>query len=75
VAKGFSHKEGVDYDDTFAPVSRYTSIKVMIFIIVEMGWKMYQMDVKMTSINDIIEEEVYMEQPEDFEVQGMDSHI
>jgi hypothetical protein len=75
VAKGFSQKEGVDYDETFAPVARYTSIRAVISIAAEMGWKIHQMDVKTTFLNGIIEEEVYIEQPEGFEVQGRDSHV
>jgi hypothetical protein len=70
VAKGFSQKEGIDYDETFAPVARYTSIRAVISIAAEMGWKIHQMDVKTTFLNGIIEEEVYIEQPEGFEVQG-----
>jgi len=61
VAKGFSQKEGIDYDETFAPVVRYTSIRAVILIATEMGWKIHQMDVKTTFLNDIIGEEVYIE--------------
>jgi hypothetical protein len=57
VAKGFSQKEGVDYDETFTPVARYTSIRVVISIAAEMGWRIHQMDVKTTFLNGIIEEE------------------
>jgi hypothetical protein len=46
VAKGFSQKEGIDYDETFAPVWRYTLIRVVISIAIEMGWKIHQTDVK-----------------------------
>jgi hypothetical protein len=63
VAKGFSEKEGIDYDETFALVVRYTSIMAVISIAVEMGWKIHQLDVKTTFLNVIIEEEVYIEQP------------
>jgi hypothetical protein len=63
VAKGFSQKEEVGYDKTFAPVARYTSIRVVISIVAEMGWKIHQMDVKTTFLNGIIEEEVYIEKP------------
>jgi hypothetical protein len=56
-------------------VVRYTSIRAMISIEVEMGWKIHQMDVKTTFFNDIIEEEVYIEQLEGFEVHGRDSHV
>eukprot|EP00253_Pinus_taeda_P014179 PITA_14179 len=41
VAKGFSQIEGVDYDKTFAPVSRYTSIQSLISIVAEMGWQIH----------------------------------
>jgi hypothetical protein len=45
VAQGFSQVEGVDYDETFVPVARYTSIKTVISIAAKMGWKIHQMDV------------------------------
>jgi hypothetical protein len=48
VARWFSQVEGFDYDETFAPFARYTSIRAMISIATEMGWKIYQMDVKTT---------------------------
>jgi hypothetical protein len=63
VARGFSQKEGVDYEETFTPVGRYTSIRVIISIASEMGWRIHQMDVKTTFLNGVIEEEVYIEQP------------
>jgi hypothetical protein len=63
VAWGFSQIEGVDYDETFAPVARYTSIRTIIAIAAEMGWHIHQMDVKTAFLNGFIEEEVYIEQP------------
>ena len=54
VARGFSQVEGVDYDETFALVSRYTSIRAVISIATEMGWKIHQMDVKTAFLNGII---------------------
>jgi hypothetical protein len=62
VARGFSQREGVDYEETFAPVARYSSIRAVISIASEMGWSIHQMDVKTAFLNDIIEEEVYIEQ-------------
>ena len=64
VAQGFSHVEGVHYDETFAPVAHYTSIRSLITIVAEMGWKIHQMDVKTAFLNGIIQEEVYVEQPQ-----------
>ena len=54
VARGFSQVEGVDYEETFAPVARYTSIRSIISIAAEMGWKIHQMDVKTTFLNGFI---------------------
>jgi hypothetical protein len=54
VARGFSQVEGVDYDETFAPVARYTSIRSVISIAAEMGWKIHQMDVKTVFLNGLI---------------------
>ena len=51
VARGFSQ---VDYDETFELVARYTSIRVVISIAAEMGWKIHQMDVKTTFLNGLI---------------------
>jgi hypothetical protein len=75
VVRGFSQIEGVDYDETFVPVVRYTYIQSIIDIATEMGWRIHQMDVKTTFLNGFIEEEVYIEQPKGFEVLGRESHV
>ena len=64
VARGFSQKEGVDYDETFAHMARHTSIILIISIASDMGWKLHQINVKTAFLNGIIEEEVYIEQLE-----------
>ena len=63
VSRGFSKKEGIDYEETFAPIARYTSIRTIIALAAKMKWKLHQMDVKTTFLNGVIEEEVYIEQP------------
>jgi hypothetical protein len=75
VAKGFSQVEGIDYEETFAPVARYSSIRSILALSVQMGWKIHQMDVKTTFLNGVIEEEVYIEQPEGFETFDRESHV
>jgi hypothetical protein len=75
IARGFSKKEGEDYDETFAPVTRYTSIRAIMSLVVSMGWSLHQMDVKTTFLNGAIEEEVYIEQPQGFEVHSRDTHV
>jgi hypothetical protein len=74
VARGFSQIEGVDYDETFAPVARYTSIRTIIAIVAELGWRIHQMDVKTAFLNGFIEE-VYIEQPQGFEVSDRETHM
>jgi hypothetical protein len=63
VAKGFSQREGVEYEETFAPIARYTSIQVVISIASVFGRQIHQMDVKTTFSNGVIEDEVYIEYP------------
>ena len=75
VTRGFSQKEGTNYEETFAPVARYTSIRTIIALAVKIKWKMHQMDVKTAFLNAVIEEEVYIEQPLGFEVEDRKSHV
>ena len=63
VPKGFSQKEGIDYEETFAPVARYSTIRTIISLAAKMGWRVHQMDVKTAFLNGVIEEEVYIKQP------------
>jgi hypothetical protein len=75
VARGFSQVEGVDYDETFAPVARYMSICTIIALAASMGWKLHQMDVKTGFLNGEIEEEVYIEHLEGFMIHNEKSHV
>jgi hypothetical protein len=75
VARGFSQVEGLDYDKTFAPVARYTSIRSIIALAAPMDWKLHQMDVKTAFLNGEIEEEVYIEQREGFVIHNERSHV
>ena len=75
VARGFSQKEGIDYEETFALVARYTSIRTIIALAAKMKRKLHQMDVKTTFLNGVIKEEVYIEKPQGFEVEDKKSHV
>ena len=75
VAKGYAQEEGIDYKEIFAPVARYTSIRTVISLAAQMGWGIHQMDVKTTFLNWVIEEEVYIEQPEGFETHEKKYHV
>jgi hypothetical protein len=75
VSHGFSQKEGIDYEETFAPIARYTSIITIIALTTKIKWKLHQMDVKTYFLNGVIEKEVYIEQPQGFEVEDRKSHV
>jgi hypothetical protein len=75
VVRGFSQKEGIDYEETFSPLARYTSIRTIIALAAKMKWKLHQMDVKTTFLNGVIEEEVYIEQTQGFEVEDRKTHV
>ena len=64
VAKGFSQKQNVDYFDTFASVTRISSIHILIVLTSIHKLFIQQMDVKTTFLNGDLEEEIYMLQPE-----------
>ena len=65
-SQGFSQIEGIDYEETFAPVARYSSIRTILTLSAQMGWHNHQMNVNTAFLNKIIEEEVYIEQPKGF---------
>ena len=62
VAKGYNQEEKNDYDETFAPIARLEAIRLLLAYASSMNIKLYQMDVKSTFLNRIINEEVYVEQ-------------
>eukprot|EP00731_Ephydatia_muelleri_P012155 Em0006g1049a len=63
VAKGFTQKHGIDYDETFSPVVRFTSVRTILAFAVQNGMMVHQMDVVTAFLNGTLEEEIYMEQP------------
>ena len=74
MAKAFSQKEGIDYEETFTPVARYSSIWTIISLAAEMGWRVHQMDVKTVFLDRVIQEEVFIEQLKGFDVENKETH-
>jgi hypothetical protein len=66
VAKGYSQVEGLDFDETFAPVARFELIHMLLAYATHHGFKLYQLDVKSAFLNSLIKEEVYVEQSPNF---------
>ena len=58
--------ERIDFDETFAPVARLQSIRILLAIAIHLNFKLYQMDVKSAFLNGMLQEEVYVEEPKGF---------
>ena len=75
VAQGYTQIEGVDFDETFAPVARLESIRLLLAISCIMKIKLHQMDVKSAFLNGFLNEEAYVEQPKGFEDPHFPNHV
>jgi hypothetical protein len=75
VAKGYSRVEGLDFDETYAPVAWLESIHILPTYVTYHGFKLFQMDVKSVFFNGPIKEEVYVEQPPGFEDTEYPNHV
>jgi Reverse transcriptase (RNA-dependent DNA polymerase) len=75
VAKGYSQQEGIDFSETFAPVARFSSIRILLALGAHYDWEIHQMDVKTAFLNGELEEEIYMEQPEGFIEKGKENLV
>jgi hypothetical protein len=67
IAQGYSQVEGLDFGETFAPITHLETIKILLAFATSKGFKLYQMDVKSAFLNGVIYEEVYVRQPSGFE--------
>ncbi|KAI8421244.1 hypothetical protein MSG28_008301 [Choristoneura fumiferana] len=75
VAKGFNQVYGIDYLETFSPVVRNSSLRMLFALAAEEGMKMHHLDVDTAFLNGILEEEVYMSQPEGFIKPGQEDKV
>jgi hypothetical protein len=75
VAKGYTQKEGEDFFDTYSPVTRLTTIRVLLSLAASYDLLVHQMDVKMAFLNGELEEEIYMDQLDGFVSKGQEGMV
>jgi histone deacetylase 1/2 len=75
VARGFTQQEGLDYSETFSPVFKPTTIRLVLTIVVSKGWKIRQLDVHNVFLNGSLREVVYMKQPPGFVNPALPAHV
>ena len=75
VAKGFTQKGGIDYKETFFPVSKKYSLRIIMALVAHFDLELHQMDVKTAFLNRSLEEKVYMDQHEGFSIKGKEQMV
>jgi hypothetical protein len=75
VAQGYTQVEGLDFDETFAPVARLEAIRILLAYACSRNIKLYQIDVKSSFLNRKISELVFVEQPPGFEDPTKPNHV
>ena len=75
VAKGYTQVQGIDYEETFSLVARYKSIQYLLAHAALLDWEIETMDVKLVYLHGVLNEEIYMEQPEGFVTKGEENKV
>ena len=75
VTKGYMQVQGIDYEETFSPVARYKSIRYLLAHAALLDWEIEAMDVKLAHLHGVLDEEIYMEQPEGFIAKGEENKV
>lgn len=75
VAKGYAQEKGVDYNEVFAPVARWDTIRMVIALAARNGWKLFQLDVKSAFLHGELKEDVYIAQPPGYVVKGEEEKV
>jgi len=75
VARGFTQQEGIDYSETFSPVVKHATVRLVFSIVVSRNWKVHQLDIHNAFLNGVLTKEVYMKQPPVFVDSALSSHV
>jgi hypothetical protein len=75
VAKGYVQKQGIDYEEVFAPVARLETVRLILAMAANRGWEVHHLDVKTAFLNGELMEDVYVSQPLGFEKKGQEKMV
>ena len=75
MAKGFTQIPGIDYNETFSPVARFESLRLLLALAALEDWEIHQLDVKSAFLNGVLDKEIYMEQPQGFIIPGQEHKV
>lgn len=75
VVKSYSQQVGVDFLDTFASITRYDTIRLLLALAAQNFWKVFQLDMTLAFLNDYLNEEIYVEHLKVFIVKGQEDEV
>lgn len=75
VSKGYTQQPGIDFEEVFAPVARMETVRVLLALAAHLKWTVYHFDVISVFLNGKIQEEVYVEQPVGYVVEGSETKV
>ena len=75
VARGFVQREGIDFEEVFAPVARMESVHLLLALAVAKDWRVHQLDVKSAFLNGELAKTVFVSQPPGFAVKGAEHRV
>ena len=75
VAKGYAQREGIDYNEVFSPVVKYSSIRILLALVAQYELDLDQLDVKNAFLHGDMDEEIYMSQPTGFKTAGKENMV
>jgi transposase InsO family protein len=75
VAKGYAQRQGVDFEEVFAPVARMETVRLLLALAAHSGWEVHHMDVKSAFLNGVLSEEVYVSQPPGYIADGKENAV
>lgn len=75
VVKGYAQEYGVDYTEVFTPVARMDTVRMILALAAQKGWGVFQLDVKSAFLHGKLEEDVFVEQPQGYEVKGKENMV